>query len=76
MNREDVYTNEMSISNESGYVAAMCRNLALLDVQEMPGIENLTSREINVLVENQTAMLLHEVAVSLHNKVESRRKYA
>lgn len=76
MNREDVYPTEMSISGEAGYVAAMCRNLAHMDVKEMDGIEGLTSREINILVENRTAVLLHDLAVSLSNQVEMRRKYA
>lgn len=76
MRREDVCSNEMSISAESSYVAAMCRNLAYLDVKEMPGIESLTSREINILVENRTAELLHNLAVSVSEQVMLRRKYA
>jgi hypothetical protein len=76
MKREDVMSNELSMDVQLSTIAAMCRKLAVMDVDEMPGLDELTSKEKFILVENRTAVLLHELAVSLINQVEMRRRYS
>jgi len=76
MKPENVYPSEMTISGQANYVAGMCRELALMDVQEMEGLEGLTSREKFILVENRTAERLCDVARALSEQVELRRKYS
>jgi flagellar motor switch/type III secretory pathway protein FliN len=68
--------NELSIDVQLGTIAAQYRKLASMDVHEMVGVDNLTSREVNILIENRTGELLRELAMSLINEVEMRRKYA
>lgn len=76
MNREDVKPNELSIDVQLNIIAAGYRKLATMDVHELPGLEALTSKEKFILIENQTAVLLREAAVSLMQHVELRRKYS
>lgn len=76
MNRDDVFPSELSIPGEVGKVAARYRELARMDVEEMPDIDSLTSREKFVLVENLTAEMLHKHVVVLTELIEMRRKYA
>jgi hypothetical protein len=76
MKREDVMPNELSMDVQLSTIAAMCRKLAAMDVDEMPGLDELTSKEKFILVENRTVVQLREIAVSLMQHVEFRRKYS
>jgi hypothetical protein len=76
MKPENVYPNEMTITGQSSYVAGMCRKLAQMDIDEMEGVDNLTSRERFILVENRTAERLCNLARALSEQVELRRIYS
>jgi hypothetical protein len=76
MKPENVYPSEMTITGQSSYVAAMCRKLAHMDIEEMEGLDELTSRERFILIENRTAERLCDVARALSEQVELRRKYS